>query len=114
MSSISSTNPALTNLLQTLTNLNSPIMSSQKAVSALQNASPADIAQLSEEAVQLQNVDLIFGEADGAASNAQSAGASLLSSLAQSLTPSGTATTQASESGLPISPPAPSLIDSVG
>jgi len=86
MSSVSSTNPVLNSLLQTLSSMNSPVMASPKAVAALEKASGADIATLSDEAMQLQNVDLIFGAAAGT-SNTDSAGADLLSSLAESLTP---------------------------
>ena len=70
MGSISSTpasnsntaNPALENLLQTLTSAGSPLSSSPSVVSALENAPPADIVQLSVAATQLQGVDMIFGD----------------------------------------------------
>lgn len=61
MGSVSSTNPGLTNLLQTLSNVDSPLLSSQSAVKAIENSSPADIVKLSTAATQLQEVSAIFG-----------------------------------------------------
>jgi len=66
MGSVSSTNPGLTNLLQTLSNLNSPVLSSPAVTSALKKASPVDIVQLSVAANQLQSVDAMFGLSNGA------------------------------------------------
>jgi hypothetical protein len=68
MGSVSSINPGVADLLQTLSNVNSPVLSSPAAVSALENASPSDIVQLSVEATQLQSVDAMFGIYDGASS----------------------------------------------
>jgi hypothetical protein len=65
VASAASTNPGLTNLLQSLTQIGSPLASSPQVVAALQKSSPADIAQLSEEAIQLQGVDSLFGSIDG-------------------------------------------------
>jgi len=62
MGSVSSSlNPGVADLLQTLTNVNSPILNSQSTVNALEKASPADIVQLSAEATQLEGVDALFG-----------------------------------------------------
>jgi hypothetical protein len=61
MGSVSSVNTGVTDLLQTLTRLNSPVMSSKTAVSALEKAPAADIVQLSAAANQLQSVDAMFG-----------------------------------------------------
>jgi hypothetical protein len=62
MSSVSSSlNPGVADLLQTLTNVNSPVMNSPSVISALEKAPAADIVQLSEEATQLQGVDALFG-----------------------------------------------------
>jgi hypothetical protein len=62
MSSVSSSlNPGVADLLQTLTNVNSPVMNSKAVVSALEKAPASDIVQLSEEATQLQGVDALFG-----------------------------------------------------
>jgi hypothetical protein len=57
----SSLNPGITDLLNTLTSVNSPIMNSPSVVSALEKAPASDIVQLSEEATQLQGVDALFG-----------------------------------------------------
>jgi hypothetical protein len=46
----------LTNLLQTLSNVDSPHLSSQNAAKAIENSSPADIVKLSTAAIQLQKV----------------------------------------------------------
>jgi len=61
MSTVSSVNPGLADVLQTLSNLDSPVASSASVKSALEKASPADIVQLSNAATQLQNVDVLFG-----------------------------------------------------
>jgi hypothetical protein len=61
MGSVSSLNPGVADLLQTLTNLKSPVMSSQASVTALEKAPPADIVQLSTAANQLASVDAMFG-----------------------------------------------------
>ena len=57
----SSLNPGVADLLQTLTNVKSPVVNSPAAVSALEKAPASDIVQLSEEALQLQGVDALFG-----------------------------------------------------
>jgi hypothetical protein len=62
MGSVSSSlNPGVADLLQTLTNVNSPVLNSKSVVSALEKAPPSDIVQLSAEATQLQSVDALFG-----------------------------------------------------
>jgi hypothetical protein len=62
MGSVSSTlNPGVADLLQTLTNVNSPVVNSPAVVSALEKAPASDIVQLSEEATQLQGMDTLFG-----------------------------------------------------
>jgi len=62
MGSVSSSlNPGVADLLQTLSNVNSPILNSQTAVKALESAPPSDIVQLSAEATQLEGVDALFG-----------------------------------------------------
>lgn len=61
MGSVSSVNPGVSDLLQTLSSLNSPVLSSSTVESALENAPTTDIVQLSIEAAQLQNVDTLFG-----------------------------------------------------
>jgi hypothetical protein len=97
MGSTSSVNPGVSNLLQSLSNINSPVLSSSKVVSALESAPTSDIVQLSQEATQLQTMESLFGLSDSSSSdpgssilagltaNAQSssAGASTASSASQ-------------------------------
>jgi hypothetical protein len=61
MSTTSAINPGLASLLQTLSNVGSPLLSSPQAVAALQKASPADIVQLSAEATQLESLNALLG-----------------------------------------------------
>jgi hypothetical protein len=62
MGSVSSSlNPGVADLLQSLTNVNSPVMNSPAVVSALEKAPASDIVQLSAEATQLEGVDALFG-----------------------------------------------------
>ncbi len=65
MASVSSINPGLADLLQTLANIQSPVVSSPAAVSALEKASPTDLVQLSEAALQLEGLDEMFGFQNG-------------------------------------------------
>jgi hypothetical protein len=65
----SSLNPGVANLLQTLTSVSSPVVNSPAVVSALEKAPVSDIVQLSEEAIQLQGVDALFGSATTTPSN---------------------------------------------
>ena len=90
MGSISSLNPGITNLLQTLSDVNSPVLSSPSAVSALEQASPSDLVQLSTAAMQLENVDAMFGMPDASSSNSNAALNNLLTTLEtpQTTTPS--------------------------
>lgn len=80
MGSVSSTSPDLSNLLQTLS-AESPVLSSVLSTpnvqSALEKASPGDLVELSDQALQLQQVGLLFGSPDGT----QSSGDSLFSLL---------------------------------
>ena len=69
MGSVSSVNPGVADLLQTLSNVNSPVMSSPTMVSALENAPTADIVQLSSAATQLEGIDAMFGISTSATSN---------------------------------------------
>jgi hypothetical protein len=68
MSTIASVNPGVADLLNILSNAGAPSLSSAlstaKIQSALQAASPADIAQLSDQAVQLQVANDLFASAD--------------------------------------------------
>ncbi len=75
MGSVSSTNAGLSDLLQTLTNENSPLastFSSPAVEKALQNAPAADIVQLSDQALQLQVTDAIFGDANTSSTSSDS------------------------------------------
>jgi hypothetical protein len=69
MGSISSTNPGLTDLLQTLSSADPSLLSSPSVTSALENASPSDIVQLSDAAIQLQSVDAMFGMPDASSTD---------------------------------------------
>jgi hypothetical protein len=99
MGSVSSVNPGLAGLLQTLTNLDSPVMTSPTVVSALEKASPTDIVQLSAAAAQLQDVDAIFGFSNG--SNADTNDP--LASLESLLDGSGTAAVPGAATNAPAS-----------
>lgn len=64
MGSVASTSNGLSDLMQTLTNENSPLLptlSSPKIEAALENAPASDIVQISDEAIQLQNAEALFG-----------------------------------------------------
>jgi hypothetical protein len=64
MGSVASTSNGLSDLLQTLTNENSPLLStlSSPAIqAALQNAPASDIVQISDQAMQLQDAEALFG-----------------------------------------------------
>jgi hypothetical protein len=73
MGSVSSTSSNVSNLLQAL-GAESPalasLLSTSKMQSALEKASPGDLVQLSDQAMQLQQVGLLFGSTDGTQSNA--------------------------------------------
>jgi len=96
MGSISSADPGLSNLLQTLSNVNSPVLSSPSVLSALQKASPSDIVQLSTAALQLENVDAMFG-----VPNPSSSSTSALNSLLASLEAPPTSTPAATNTTVP-------------
>jgi hypothetical protein len=68
MATIPTVNPGVSDLLQILSNAGSPsltsALSSKNIQSALQAASPADIVQLSDQAVQLQVANSLFASAD--------------------------------------------------
>jgi hypothetical protein len=64
MGSVASTSNGLSDLLQTLTNENSPLLptlSSPAIQAALQNAPASDIVQISNQAMQLQDTEALFG-----------------------------------------------------
>jgi hypothetical protein len=65
MSSISSTGTGISDLMQIISSAATPalssLLSSSTVQAALGKASPADLAQLSDQALQLQEVDGLFG-----------------------------------------------------
>jgi hypothetical protein len=66
MSSVASTNSTgVSDILQILSNSGSAVfsgaLSTSQVQSTLKNASPSDIAQISEQAIQLQQTDTLFG-----------------------------------------------------
>src|ERR1700679_1491590 len=64
MGSVASSGFSVANLLQSLTGGSPQVasaLSSSTVQTALQSASPSDLVSLSGEAVQLQEVDLLFG-----------------------------------------------------
>jgi hypothetical protein len=66
MGSVSSASSLLSNLIQTLDTESptlSSVFSSPNVQSALQKASPTDVVQLSDDAVQFQEASLLFGNA---------------------------------------------------
>jgi hypothetical protein len=108
MGSVSSLNPGVADLLQTLSNVNSPVLSSPATVSALENAPTSDIVQLSQSAVQLENVDMLFGIPSSAAASPSATLSSLLANLESPQTapsvstipePSSTTPSAATEAG---------------
>lgn len=75
MGSVASANNGLSDLLQTLTNENSRLLStlSSPAVqAALQNAPASDIAEISEQAIQLQTTDALLGTSNSSNSPSDS------------------------------------------
>ena len=95
MGSVSSVNPGLADLLQTLSSLNLPVLSSPGVTSALEKAPAADVVQLSAAATQLEDVDAMFGVADGSNAGTNSTLANLEALLGGS---AGTAASGASGS----------------
>jgi hypothetical protein len=65
MSAVSATNTGVADLMQIFSSAATPALSSlltpSKVQSALRKASPTDLVQLSERAMQLQEVDGLFG-----------------------------------------------------
>lgn len=103
MSAVSSTNPGLANLLQTLSNVDSPLLSSPNALSAIENSSPADIVKLSVAATQLQEVSAIFGDSQTTSESLQN-GSSTFTDLENALTSaSSTSSSSTSNSSIPTS-----------
>ena len=97
----SSLNPGVADLLQNLSNVNSPILNSPTAVSALEKAPASDIVQLSDEALQLQSVNALFGTNTTTPSNIDTlfgiSSPSTTSSVLQALENSGASLTPAQQ-----------------
>jgi hypothetical protein len=94
MGSVPPTNNGLSDLLQTLTSENSPLLSTLSSPSveaALEKAPTSDIVEISEQAQQLQATDALFGISNTASTSSDS----LFSALA-SIGSSGTPTTSGS------------------
>lgn len=85
MGSVSSTSSNLSYLLQTLDDSSpevSSLLSTPQMQTALGKASPGDLVQLSDQAMELQQVGLMFGSSDGSQSTAfNSAPDSIFSAL---------------------------------
>jgi len=106
MSSVSLPSSVLPNLLQNLVS-QSPqlfsVLSTPQVQSALNKASPGDIAHLSDEALQLQQVGVLFGNAEGTqpaglTSTPEAASNSMVQALENSYALPGTAASAASNS----------------
>ncbi len=68
MGSVNTTSSNLSNLLQTLSTASpelSSLFSTPQMQSALEKAAPGDLVQLSDQALQLQQVGLMFESSDG-------------------------------------------------
>jgi hypothetical protein len=104
---VASTNTGIANWMQILSSAATPAVSSLLSSSAVQagiaKASPVDIVQLSDQALQLQEADGLFGSADAGTSQTANGGitmANMMSSLFSPLGPSADATLQAESPGL--------------
>jgi hypothetical protein len=93
MSAVTSVNPGIADLSQLLSSTGSASISSALSTpsvqSALQNASPVDIASLSQEAVQLQEANGLFGSPN-ASQTAATPSSLLLQALSSAITGSTT------------------------
>ncbi len=101
-SSPGSTNPGLADALQLITNSASPtvssLLSSPSVQAALQNAPTADLVELSDQALQSQVVDGLFGNADG--SQTQTDPSTTLANILAEVNPSTSSTASTSSSSL--------------
>jgi hypothetical protein len=82
------TSAGLADLMQALSNAGSPLastLSSPAVQSALENASPADIVKLSDQALALQETDTLFGISDSTTGSATTDGSNLLAALDSTL-----------------------------
>jgi hypothetical protein len=95
MGSVSS--PAITNLLQTISSAQSPVLSSPAVISSLENAPPADIIQISTAATQMAGIDAEFGITPTPTDTADTDLSNVLSALAPSQTTGSTSATTAQQ-----------------
>ncbi len=76
MSTVSSTSNGISDLMQIFSNAATPaissLLSSSQVQSALAKAPPADLVRLSDQALQLQEVDGLFGGTNPPGSEAAS------------------------------------------
>lgn len=98
MGSVSSLNPGVANLLETLSNVNSPVLSNPTVVSALESAPASDIVQMSESATQLESMDELLGISTSTSNSGSSALSNLLASLESSDTTTNAVTSSAAAS----------------
>ena len=105
MGSVASISPGLADLFQTLSNVDSPVLSSPGVVSALEQASPTDVAEISMEATQLESVDEMFGMPNSSSSSSDSTN-SLLATLDATVTETESTASAAGSSA--------SLLDLIG
>ncbi len=81
MGSVASTSNGLSDLLQTLTNENSPLLptlSSPAIQAELESAPASDIVQISDQAMQLQDAEALFGTPNTASTPTDSLFAALM------------------------------------
>lgn len=97
MGSVSSSNPAITNLLQTISSAQSPVLSSPAVISSLENAPPADIIQISTAATEMSGLDAEFGITPTPTDTAGTDLSNVLSTLAPSQTTGSTPATTAQQ-----------------
>jgi hypothetical protein len=97
MGSVSSPNPAITNLLQTISSSQSPVLSSPAVISSLENAPPADIIQISTAATQIAGIDAEFGITPTPTDTEATDLNNVLSALAPSQNASSSSTTTAQQ-----------------
>jgi hypothetical protein len=105
MGSVASTNAGLADLLQNLTSAASPLaseLSSPAMQSALEKAPAGDIVQLSNEALQLQEMSTLFGNPSQTASSVDPS--TILAALYPSSATPSTASTTSSASTSSASP----------
>lgn len=98
MGSVSSASSVLSSLLQTLSSESptlSSLLSAPNVQSALQKDSPADIVQLSDQAVKMQEANLLFGTTEQPQTSPSASDSILQLLQSQSESASATASTQA-------------------